>query len=254
VVHDIAVDPHDPAHLYIGVGPSLQPGLPPYGILESHDSGDTWTQVLTTTSNVWTITIDPQNDGVIYASTLNTIYRSFDGGRTWMMYHQGGEGDNFQVLYIPWEAPAPVTGFVATPQGDQDIALSWTNPEDITFAGTLIRYSTITYPLYYDEGSYLADRLATPGSDDAVGHSGVTSGTTYYYAAFAHDEFGHYSQPSLVSAVAGQSRPIWIESGEQAAAATSRASTLYLGAGTGLYRRSLSVYRVHLPLALIEAP
>jgi hypothetical protein len=96
---------------------------------------------------------------------------------------------NFTITANP---PAPVSSFVADPSNSLN-RLSWTNPTSGNFAGTMIRFKTTGYPTSPSDGTLLCDRAASPGSTDSFTHSGLTNGTTYYYAAFAHDDSGHYS-------------------------------------------------------------
>ena len=73
------------------------------------------------------------------------------------------------------------------------VILSWVNPGDVDFTGTLIRYKTGGFPTGPTDGSLLADRLNTPGSSDGVTHDNLPYGAVYYYAAFAHDATGNYA-------------------------------------------------------------
>ena len=58
VVLDLAVDPRNPEHLYIGVGPMMiQSNTQPNGVFESLDGGDSWTHVLPTTETIYTLAI-----------------------------------------------------------------------------------------------------------------------------------------------------------------------------------------------------
>ena len=48
--------------------------------------------------------------------------------------------------------PAPVADFEVMPL-DMAVSLEWTNPSDIDFAGTLIRYSTVDFPASETDGA-----------------------------------------------------------------------------------------------------
>jgi len=96
--------------------------------------------------------------------------------------------------------PAQVTGFTAT-AGVKQVALSWTNPSDGDFAGTMIRYKTTGYPTGPTDGTLLVDRPNTPGSTDSYLHSGLTAGTAYYYSAFTYDHVPNYSSAALAAAM-----------------------------------------------------
>ena len=146
--------------------------------------------------------------------------------------------------------PGPVNNLTATPVSTDQIRLDWDNPTEDSFVGTTLRYSTTTFPIRYDEGLFLTDQPASPGSSDSFTHTGVTSGTTYYYAAFAYDDRPNYASPAQARATAG-SVVSGTFSGVQPQQTEQRASTLYLAAGTGLYSRSIGGGEsVYLPIIL----
>lgn len=88
--------------------------------------------------------------------------------------------------------PGQVSGFEAV-AGHGTVQLSWTNPLDPDFAGTLVRYKTTGYPTGPSDGTLLCDRTTSPGGGDSCTHSGAVNGTTYYYAAFTYDAVPNYS-------------------------------------------------------------
>ncbi len=96
--------------------------------------------------------------------------------------------------------PASVTGFETSLLGGARVRLSWDNPTDEDFVGTRIRYDTADYPAGPDDGTLLIDEPGAPGGADSTVHEGVTSGVTYYYAAFAFDEVPNYAAPAQASA------------------------------------------------------
>lgn len=95
--------------------------------------------------------------------------------------------------------PSPPGGFAAMPS-DGLIRLAWTNPANTYFQGTLIRYKTTGYPTGPTDGTLLCNRATISGAPDSFIHSPVTNGTTYYYAAFAHDSDNHFSNAAQASA------------------------------------------------------
>ncbi len=105
-----------------------------------------------------------------------------------------------QVQVVSNTPPNPVTNFTAT-AGLQQITLSWTNPSSAGFTGTLIRSSTTSYPSGPTDGSLVIDKPNTPGSNDNHVHTGLISGTRYYYAAFAHNSVPTYSTAATATAV-----------------------------------------------------
>ena len=96
--------------------------------------------------------------------------------------------------------PADVTNFTAT-AGNAQVTLSWVNPTDADFAGTMIRYRTDgIYPVDHNDGILVCDRKNTPGSSDIFVHRGLQNGTTYYYSAFSYDAAGNYSHTAHAEA------------------------------------------------------
>lgn len=91
-----------------------------------------------------------------------------------------------QDFVITRLAPNPVTNFTVSSSNTVN-ELSWTNPSSGQFASTMIRYKTDGYPTGPTDGTLLIDKPNTPNSIDNFTHSGLTNGTTYYYAAFARD-------------------------------------------------------------------
>ena len=88
---------------------------------------------------------------------------------------------------------------------DEEIVLLWTNHNG--FIATLIRYSTKDFPENPWDGYPVPngnDGRFTPSPERKASfvHSGLSNGTTYYYAAFACDEVPNYSE-----AVTGSGTP-----------------------------------------------
>jgi hypothetical protein len=80
--------------------------------------------------------------------------------------------------------PGPVTGVTAIP-ASTSIALSWTNPSDVSFTGVMIRRALgATPPATVTAGTLVVD-LAKPAT--SYTDTGLTPLTQYSYALFAHD-------------------------------------------------------------------
>ncbi len=89
----IAVDPSDDQHLFVGAGCYYSPFCLG-GLLESHDSGETWAWTTLQEENVLSVLIDPLRPNIIYAgcnrknvdddSVEVPVYKSIDGGLTWL--------------------------------------------------------------------------------------------------------------------------------------------------------------------------
>jgi len=73
-IYDIAVDPADALHLWVGTNEKL---------LESTNGGTSWRVVQPVTS--WDISINPSNAKEIFAATAAGLIRSANGGQTWAL-------------------------------------------------------------------------------------------------------------------------------------------------------------------------
>jgi hypothetical protein len=93
--------------------------------------------------------------------------------------------------------PGPARSFGAAP-GDRQVGLSWTNPSDSYFAGTMIRFKTTGYPTGIADGALVTNRIAVPGMSDGYVHTNLTNGVTYYYRAFSHNDVSDYNTSDSV--------------------------------------------------------
>ncbi|MDO8587803.1 MAG: carbohydrate-binding protein [Armatimonadota bacterium] len=111
-----------------------------------------------------------------------------------------GNLDNIKIIAngtADTTAPGPVTGFAVTP-GDSQNSLSWTNPTDNDLHGIRIMFKTTGYPTGPTDGTQMYD-----GTGTSTVHTGLTNGTTYYYAAYAYDEVPNYSTGAQGSGTPG---------------------------------------------------
>ncbi len=115
---------------------------------------------------------------------------------------ESGPHQIYGQLYEPTDItpPAPVTNLAAAPASGS-LTLSWTNPGTSDFTGTVIRYKVGSYPISANDGFLVVDKPNTPGSNDSYVHQGLSSGTTYFYAAFAHDAHPNYATAATVTGV-----------------------------------------------------
>jgi len=82
-----------------------------------------------------------------------------------------------------------------TEVGDGQVHLSWLNPPDLDHQGVRVRYRTDgKFPANPQDGNLIGDFTGPPLSKISHTHSALSNGTTYYYAAFAYDTSGNYSQ------------------------------------------------------------
>jgi hypothetical protein len=106
---------------------------------------------------------------------------------------EGLAGNTFYIFGQLYGATLnPVTNFSAAAQTFAN-ALSWRNPSDVHFTGTMIRYRTDGYPAGPSDGALVVDQPGAPGSTISFAHTNLTNWVTYYYAAFARDDGPNYS-------------------------------------------------------------
>jgi hypothetical protein len=102
------------------------------------------------------------------------------------------------VTYTDSTPPGPISSLAAS-RGDARATLSWTNPADNDFAGTMILRKTTGYPTGPYDGTFVTDQLGVSGATDTHVDTGLTNGVTYYYGAFAYDHSYNYSASTNVS-------------------------------------------------------
>jgi hypothetical protein len=103
-------------------------------------------------------------------------------------------------------APGPVTGLTvsATSIGDDWLSLSWTNPTGADFTGVMVRRSeggtapTLTSGTLVTDFTDQADYVVDPG---------LTPGTQYSYAFFAHGNANNYAAAAKVTGWTTGTRP-----------------------------------------------
>ncbi len=90
--------------------------------------------------------------------------------------------------------PGMVIDFSAT-AGDAAVTLAWTNPNDEDLARIKILRKQESAPASPTDGTVVYNELGATFTD-----TNVTNGTEYFYAAFAYDEVGNYSDGAPASA------------------------------------------------------
>ncbi|MHC4442259.1 MAG: LVIVD repeat-containing protein [Planctomycetota bacterium] len=171
----------------------------------STDGGETWNQSGVGGPVEVTCSGDPGDyDGIITALQIPFHQSTYTENKLRFSLQDVAGNVGFSPIYnvrtnLPG-APSPVTNFTATP-GYGKIILSWTNPGDPQFDGTLVRYRTDGYPSDPADGTLVVDKINTPGSNDSYEHHVPQTMLTYYYAAFAHDGIPNYSPAETAFAV-----------------------------------------------------
>jgi hypothetical protein len=123
-----------------------------------------------------------------------------NGKRRLSLQLDGGAGDLFKFYTgAPFVGaapdttpPGPVASFTATAASGQ-VTLTWTNPSNPDFSGTLIRRKAGGPPSGPTDGDLVADLAGTPGAAESFTDTGLAGGITYHYAAFAHDRTPNYA-------------------------------------------------------------
>ena len=103
--------------------------------------------------------------------------------------------------------PAQATGFTATP-GNAKVDLAWINPVDGSFTGLLIVRNAGSAPTFTPVKGTAYTVGQTVGTDTVIYNgtgtstsdaTSIVNGTTYYYAAFAHDQAPNYTATSITA-------------------------------------------------------
>jgi photosystem II stability/assembly factor-like uncharacterized protein len=108
VAFSIAVDPNNPATLYIGLSWNDTYSR---GLFKSIDGGASWKQLSTGLpegSNFGPIAIDSRDRGTVYLGTDAGVLRSTDGGETWSAVNSGLPGISVSSLAIDPQDPNSV--------------------------------------------------------------------------------------------------------------------------------------------------
>ena len=155
---------------------------------------------------------DSTDSYLVYPLTAGTrcYFSAFaqDFAGNWSVLAQATE-----VPLADYNPPANVNPFTAAAQvAPGTIGLTWTNPSDIDFKGTMVRFKTTGYPTSPTDGSLACNITGAPGSQGSFSHSGLTNGVTYYYRAFAYDQ--NYNYAGGVNASAAPREPTcgWVKS------------------------------------------
>lgn len=95
----------------------------------------------------------------------------------------------------PFYVFLPVTSFVAAPgSAVGDVDLSWSNPAHPEFQKVIIRRKTGGYPTDPSDGALVYD-----GNQESTTDSGLPTGITYFYSAWAYDVWNIPSSAALTS-------------------------------------------------------
>ncbi len=81
-----AISPSNPQIIY---APGANPSLPGIGLYKSSNGGAIWSPTGLDVSGLNNIAVDPFNPDVVYASTFQQVFKSTDGGASWLDMSEG---------------------------------------------------------------------------------------------------------------------------------------------------------------------
>jgi hypothetical protein len=123
---------------------------------------------------------------------------TYDGGTAELFKFDTGAPFVGVPMMPDTTAPAPASSFSVRP-GVERATLSWTNPPDPDFAGTLIRRRQGSAPASTGDGELVADLAGAPAGAQEFLDPAVPGTRTWHYAAFAHDAVPNYAPAAVAS-------------------------------------------------------
>ncbi|MBN2356155.1 VWA domain-containing protein, partial [candidate division KSB1 bacterium] len=181
-------------------------------VLATTNGGTTWAQKQVSEDALDAVYFDNTYYGYVVGA-YGRIYKTLDAGETWTL-DMSGTGQYLHALHIisntcAWAVgnggtilrlqrgakfPEPVTFLYATTAGPNTIHLSWTNPTEPDYAGTVLQRKLGSYPANANDGVRVYN-----GTGNHYTDTGLAPSTTYYYAAFTYNSSGFYSNAGLSS-------------------------------------------------------
>lgn len=116
------------------------------------------------------------------------------------MIYEDTTGLYYMINNIPDLIPPDPAGSVTATGGNQSVRLSWVNPTNFDFGGTLVRAKTTGFPAHAQDGELVCNLPGSAGMTRQCDHLGLTNGTTYYYGVFTYDWSGTSGGGSPVTA------------------------------------------------------
>lgn len=127
VLDSIVVDSADPATIYVGAWNNSTDG----GVWISHDSGHTWNEPTQLKGQpVHALAQAPSDPHILYAGTLQGVFRSSDGGATWTEISPAGSHEIHEIESLAVDPENPETVYAGTwhlPWKTADGGKTWHN-------------------------------------------------------------------------------------------------------------------------------
>jgi photosystem II stability/assembly factor-like uncharacterized protein len=127
VLDSIVVDAADPATIYVGTWNNSVDG----GVWISHDSGRTWSETAELKGQpVHALAQAPSDPKVLYAGTLEGVFRSSDAGATWAKISPPGSHEIHEIESLAVDPENPDTVYAGTwhlPWKTADGGKTWHN-------------------------------------------------------------------------------------------------------------------------------
>jgi photosystem II stability/assembly factor-like uncharacterized protein len=111
VLDSIVVNSADPATLYVGAWKSTDDG----GLWISHDAGHTWKEIaLFKGQPIYALAQAPTDPHILFAGTLQGVYRSSDSGATWAQISPAGSHEIHEIESLAVDPGNPDTVYAGT--------------------------------------------------------------------------------------------------------------------------------------------
>jgi hypothetical protein len=132
-----------------------------------------------------------------YATSKNWVLSNGLGNKTVYVKFKNGAGNwsssyNDTIEVVDVTPPGDVSNIRYSIGDGGSVSLNWSNPSDIDFAGTMVRYGVTGYPADYGQGILFCNRQMEPGSNDE--YNATLPEGIYYFSFFTYDARANYSQ------------------------------------------------------------
>ena len=127
VLDNIVVDSANPSTLYVGAWKNTDDG----GLWNSHDAGRTWQEIPAFKGQpIYALAQAPSDPHILFAGTLQGVYRSSDSGATWSQISPPGSHEIHEIESLAVDPGDPDTVYAGTwhlPWKTTDGGQTWRN-------------------------------------------------------------------------------------------------------------------------------